>query len=248
MRKQYHILNGDALAERFPLNIEGDIIVARECLVEGNVKGRTLEELFTTRATFLSQNYGGTEQDYYLKVVPEFQKILATWAESDINLWFEDDLFCQVNFWFITSLLQKQVDRNVFLVRPATHTTYGFGGLSESDLITIYKHRVPIKKLDKVASLWGLYQADDTQNLLHIAKELVLNYPFILAAVQAHIERNLTNELEGRPIQTILRIMTELETQDFAVIFREFNKRESIYGFGDSQVKRLFDIAIKNRK
>ncbi len=40
MRKQYHILNGDSLKEQFPENIQGDIIVARECLVDGNVKGK----------------------------------------------------------------------------------------------------------------------------------------------------------------------------------------------------------------
>ncbi|GJM35445.1 MAG: hypothetical protein DHS20C18_44460 [Saprospiraceae bacterium] len=42
--KQYHILNGDSLKEQFPENIQGEIIIARECLVDGSVKGRTLVE------------------------------------------------------------------------------------------------------------------------------------------------------------------------------------------------------------
>ncbi len=69
--------------------------------MDGNVKGMEADELFASRAKFLSQNYGGTEQDYYEKVVPEFQKIKSINNDSDINLWFEDDLFCQVNFWFV---------------------------------------------------------------------------------------------------------------------------------------------------
>jgi hypothetical protein len=35
--------------------------------------------------------------------------------------------------------------------------------------------------------------------------------------------------------------MDELGTTDFGLIFKEFNKREAIYGFGDLQVKRLLD-------
>jgi len=38
-KKQYHILNGDALKEQFPDRIKGKIIIARECLVDGNVTG-----------------------------------------------------------------------------------------------------------------------------------------------------------------------------------------------------------------
>ena len=142
MRKQYHILNGDSLREQFPESIRENIIVARECLVDGYVKGIDSDQLFASRAKFLSQNYGGTEQDYYQKVVPEFQKIKHINDDSDINLWFEDDLFCQVNFWFVVHLLHnKKPNNNVFLIRPESHNQYGFGGLNQAQLMSIYKNR-----------------------------------------------------------------------------------------------------------
>ncbi|MBL4568251.1 MAG: hypothetical protein JKY69_00790, partial [Flavobacteriaceae bacterium] len=76
MRKQYHILNGDSLKEQFPVTIDGEIIVARECLVDGDVTGCDLDELFRSRAKFISTNYDGySEQDYYDKTVPELLKI-----------------------------------------------------------------------------------------------------------------------------------------------------------------------------
>ena len=59
MRKQYHILNGDSLKDQFPEIISGEIIIARECLVDGNVKGNNLIEFFKTRAKFISNNYNG---------------------------------------------------------------------------------------------------------------------------------------------------------------------------------------------
>lgn len=68
MRIQYHILNGDSSKQQFPEKLHGEIIVARECLVDGNVKGNSLDELFHSRAQFISNNYEGYhEQDYYKK-------------------------------------------------------------------------------------------------------------------------------------------------------------------------------------
>ena len=250
MRRQYHILNGDSLKQQFPENIQGDIIVARECFVDGNVKGKDLDQLFASRAKFISKNYGGTEQDYYEKAVPEFQKIKRINDDSDINLWFEDDLFCQVNFWFVAHLIANTIrNRNntVYLIRPELHNQYGFGGLNHSELTSIYKNRFDLIGLDKIASLWESYQNNDTEKLVKGARELESTYPFIITAVEAHIERKPTNENAGRPSQSLVAIMKELETEEFEPVFIEFNKRESIYGFGDLQVKRLFDEIKNNR-
>lgn len=246
MRKQYHILNGDALKEFFPESLQGNIIIARECLLDGNVNGKDLDALYASRAKFLSQNYGGTEQDYYLKTVPEFQKILNINDDSDVNLWFEDDLFCQVNFWFVTYLLTQNFRNNkVYLIRPDSHSQYGFGALNQAELLSIYEDRLILKEMDKIASLWVLYQKGDNSMFLHTARELEPLYPFIITAAKAHIERVPGGGSAGRPIDSLRAIMRDLKTEEFGPVFREFNKRESIYGFGDIQVKRLLDEIVK---
>lgn len=248
MKKQFHILNGDSLRQQFPENIQGDIIVARECLIDGDVKGENLEELFASRAKFLSQNYGGTEQNYYDKTASEFLKILEINDNSDLNLWFEDDLFCQVNFWFVVNLLLKKGKNNqIFLVRPQIHTQYGFSGLKKSELISIYEDRLILTELDKISGLWESFQNDDTKKMIVIANELKNNYPFILSAVKAHIQRIPMNGNLGRPTESLIKIMEEFRTEEFGLVFREFNRRESIYGFGDLQVKRLYDEILNNR-
>ena len=245
MRKQYHILNGDALKDQFPDAIEGEIIVARECLVDGNVSGNNLKELFATRAKFLNEHYGVSEKDYYDKTASEFLKIQKINDDSDINLWFEDDLFCQVNVWFTVYLLLKSgTDSHLYLIRPEKHNRYGFGGLNESELISIYEERLSLKELNKISNLWEAYQNDDSKKLMQNAQALRKQYPFILTAVEAHIQRNPLNRNVDRPTQSLLAIMEELNTKDFGSIFKEFCKRESIYGFGDLQVKRLYDQII----
>ena len=245
MRKEVHILNGDALRAQFPKAISGQIYVCRECLVDGNVEGEDLDQLFKNRASFLSKNYGGTVEDYFDYVVSEFRAILAI-ENSTINLWFEDDLFCQVNLWFVSFLLHKSNKGNqVYLIRPREHTAYGFGGLDESELISIYENRKHLAELDRIADLWNMYQRNATDQMLEIAKQLEESLPFVAPAVQAHIDRIPANGNLGRPIETLKAIMEELNTEDFGLIFREFSRREPIYGFGDLQVKRLYEQLLR---
>ena len=124
MSKQFHILNGDALKEQFPQDVPGEQIVLRECFVDGPVDANTLEELYEIRSKFIVDNYEGTVQEYSEKVIPEFNKITSLHENCDVNLWFEDDLFCQVNFWFTIHLLQLK-KCNTFLIRPVKHNQYG---------------------------------------------------------------------------------------------------------------------------
>jgi len=64
--------------------------------------------------------------------------------------------------------------------------------------------------------------------------------------IQAHIDRFPTNNELGRPQQRLLAIKDQLKTNDFGQIFQQFSKEEGIYGFGDSQVKAMFD-ELNNR-
>jgi len=121
-RRQIHILNGDALLERFPFDTP-DVIVARECLVDGDVSSAhqvasldgggdasldtSLDAFFQIRASFLQKQYGISPDEYAASTIAEFWKIREIPPESDINLWFEEDLFCQVNFWFCCTLIHE---------------------------------------------------------------------------------------------------------------------------------------------
>ena len=250
MKKQYHILNGDALKEQLPSTISGDIIIARECLVDGPVKASSLDDLFAVRAKFISQAYGEyTTQDYFEHSVTEFQKILSITEDAEINLWFEDDLFCQVNFWFCCNLLYQSDQQNqVYLIRPEASLQYGFGGLSKEELTEAFQNRTLLPDLDNLASLWMHYQREDHEQLLSATKGLAERYPFILPAVEAHMERVPSGGNPGRPVQALVQIINELRTNEFGTIFQEFNKRESIYGFGDLQVRRLLTYIEKTAR
>ncbi len=248
MRKQIHILNGDALKEQFPNSLPGETIITRECLADGDVEGNSLAEFFNLRANFISNSYEGTTTDDYFKMtVSEFQRMHNIPETSDVNFWFEDDLFCQVNFWFVINLVSKaHRGYRYFLVRPTTHTQHGFGGLDTGELVSIYENRTELTEFDELSSLWEAYQSNDIEKLIKVSNLLKNQYPFISNAVKAHVDRIPSDGNLGRPTDVLISIMKELGTDEFGTVFNAFNKRESIYGFGDLQVKRLCDAIVKN--
>lgn len=248
MNKLFHIVNGDALKEKFPDSLKGEIIVFRECLMDGNIDGHNLTDFYKTRAEFIRKNYHDFKaSDYYEMTVTEFEKIQQIPQDADINLWFEDDLFCQVNLWFTINLLDSfRKHQQLFLIRPQSYSAYNFAGLSTTELESAFRNRLKLKDIHTLATLWEHYQKNDLKNLLSAAMELKEVYPYILQAVNAHIERIPKNGKPGKPSETLKRIMNDLHTTEFAPVFQEFCKREAIYGFGDVQVKRLFDEIIQN--
>jgi len=241
---EYHVLNGDSLKAQFPNQFSGEIIVARECLVDGPVDGRGLDEFFQNRAAFIVQSYGANYSldDYYQDSVAEFEKIRNIPGESVVNLWFEDDLFCQVNFWFVSFLIHHYVrSAEIYLVRPETLDQFGFGGLDQSELMDRYDKRIQLHRIPAIASLWKFYQNNETDALLEAAADLQEDYPFVQRAAEAHAARLPTQDSPGRPVLILKEIMESLGNDEFGPVFREFNKRAYVYGFGDLQVKRLFD-------
>ncbi|OIQ38758.1 MAG: hypothetical protein BM563_05560 [Bacteroidetes bacterium MedPE-SWsnd-G1] len=246
MNKHIHILNGDALLSSFPKGIKGERIVFRECLVDGPVHSNSLEELYKLRAKFLNKNYPAISiEDYFNKSAREIDRINVIPKYSIINLWFEDDLFCQVNFWFILYLL-KDKGCETFLVRPKKHTQFGFGNYNSGELTALLKAKTSIFLTEDLIGLWTSYQQNKVNHLITHATTLNQEFPFILNAVMAHVERLPTISSKGRPAESLINIMNDLNSTEFSIVFKEFCKREPIYGFGDLQVKRIYNEILKN--
>lgn len=112
--KIYHILNGDCLAQNFPSKLEGEVMIWRECLVEGKVNEI---DFFEIRKEFFLNNYDVSAVEYDNKVMSEFSKIMEIPNNSKVFLWFEDDLFCQANLWFLISQISDKT-QNLSVVLP----------------------------------------------------------------------------------------------------------------------------------
>jgi hypothetical protein len=250
MHKIFHILNGDSLRQQFPKDLQGEILVTRECLVDGDVKGNGIEELFAARATFINSCYGNEGEVFYKqKVVTEFEKMQNIPEGADVNVWFEDDLFCQVNFWFVMHLLSSTLhNRNYYLVRPKAGSEYSFAGMNTEELLDAYNNRtiLELSEARMIGELWHFYQMNDFEKMITNAEKLNSKFPFLLPAIQAHIDRLPSGGKPGRVTQALINIIHDSGTTEFAPVFKEFSKREPIYGFGDTQIKRLLEEIKRN--
>lgn len=240
MEQLYHLLNGDALKEQFPAKITGKTIVFRECLVDGPVEAKAESTFFEKRILFLSQHYGAQGREEYHEVfLTELEKLNAIPNASPLFLWFEDDLFCQVNLWYCLHKLHKiGKTSSIFLVRPLAFSPYSFGRLNKKELEQCFIEAIPLTDLTLWKTLWEAYQSNEVKHLARIAKELA--YPFVQNAVQAHSERLPTKDHLGRPLERLKAIQHELITSHFGKIYQEFQRTEAHYGYGDLTVKRLW--------
>ena len=248
----YNILNGDSLAYSFPdSKIEGDIIVVREGLIDGELSGNDLQAFWHSRAQFM----GLSEAEYHDKVASEFEKIMNVPPDSEFNLWFEYDLFCQVNMWFVITLINTfSAKKNVYAVntsyldRGNKHFWNGFGPANSSQLQVCFADRILLNNADLQLgqALWTAYKENNFEELIRLSKNQSIAFPYLQEVVNAHIDRFPQDGTMGRPEKVIADIAKNVST-DFHKVFKEFWNRESIYGFGDTHLKRLYDKVMHHR-
>jgi len=69
-------------------------------------------------------------------------------------------------------------------------------------------------------------------------------FPYLQEVVKAHVDRFPKDGSKGRP-ERVLEDITKKVSTDFHKVFKEFWSRESIYGFGDIQLKHLYDKVMR---
>ncbi|MEP2670324.1 MAG: DUF1835 domain-containing protein [Cyclobacteriaceae bacterium] len=243
-----HVLTGDALLENFPAGkLEGSIAISRECLVEGPVKAIALEEFWSIRESYLSATYPESDINYQDEVAFEFNKLNDLNDGDEVNLWFEHDLFCQVNLWFTLSLLNGK-GISVYRVYPAIadpdELWDGFGPMSPEELLKCYEQKILLTPEDIQLGndLWLAYTSSDNNTLKTLSNTPNEAFPYLKEVCEAQIGR--TSESPGRPERILQEIINQGNTS-FNKAFMEFSEQEGIYGFGDLQVKKIYDQLMK---
>lgn len=240
----YHVLNGDALAATFDgLDLPGETIVMREALITGDLQGDTLEAFWQTRAHYLSPE---NPSHYYTVLVKELEKLLTAPAHTEFNLWFGYDVFCRVNTWFIMSLLKNlAVEHKVFMVYPSFRSKEDiwkdFGKATLGNLQTAHKDRIACSEPDLQLGndLWLAFKQHQPEQLLSLSQTDAPCFPYLSEVCEAWADQQ-------RPYRVIEDIVNNVSS-DFHIVFREFFQREGIYGFGDSQLKPLYDKVMEQK-
>jgi hypothetical protein len=230
----YHVLPGDAQVEDFRrTGLQGEVLICRESLVEGDLSSETLDDFFNTRVTF----HGEDSASYDANVASQFRRLLDVSQSDEVNLWFEYELFCAVNMWFCLSLLHGS-GAALYRIAPLylgfEDRWNGFGSADSKILKECYDGRVRLSDFDCElgVELWDAFRRHDSHEILALTSKPQTAFPYLEEVGQA------AAELDSKPAEIVREIKREGKTE-FKEIFREFRRRAGVYGFGDTQVKRL---------
>ena len=241
-----HIHNGDSTAGTARrANIPGEHLAWREALVCGPTPaGLSQDEFRRTRAEHLAEAYGVKREDCEQEL-QEQEKALARFTDhEEVVLWFEHDLFCQVQLLY---LLDWFAHRDLGATKlsmicvgefPGIGRFRGLGQLSEEQLASLFPKREEASpaQMQLGSKAWQAYCSPDPAELLPLINSDLAALPFLRRALIKHIQRfpSTTNGL-GRIESIGLELITGGYVR-FRSLFPAFARREPDYGFADAQL------------
>ena len=249
-----HILNGDSTLPILEKSgIEGAIVVWREMLCEGPLSNDfASDEFWQKRYTYFETEIGVKRLDYFDKTIKEILKLEDLSNYNEVVLWFEFDLFCQVNLLAAcTYLLDNYVKKaNYYLV--CTGKEKGKEGLqslsnySSEDFKKLYANKSPLSKANLMFAkeCWNVYAENDFDKLKAYNFNQSSKFEYLELAMNQHLKRfpstNGLNQIENKILKIInSSALTENEIIRTLLIWQS---AETIYGFGDLQYFQYLKI------
>ena len=249
MNSILHITNGDSFTQKLKqLNLGGDIITWREMLCEGKTLSTVGSESFwKTRFEFLNKNYKVSKSWFVEKTLKEYRSLCNHKQQDQIILWFEYDLFCQINMLAVISWLKThRRHAEISLVcsgkMEGKEGLFGLCELTNDQLQEAYKNRVQLSQddIEYADYVWQLYCSDNPMRLENLGDYGNYQFDYLEGAVQAHLQRfpsmrNGLNSIENR----ILEVAKEKEIAGKKEFIGTMLKEDNPYGFGDTQITRM---------
>ena len=249
MNSILHITNGDSFTQKLKqLNLDGDIITWREMLCEGKTLSTVGSESFwKTRFEFLNKNYKVSKSWFVEKTLKEYRSLCNHKQQDQIVLWFEYDLFCQVNMlavisWLKTHRRHAQISLVCSGEQEGQDRLFALCELSDEQLRKLYDNRVELSQddIEYADYVWQLYCSDNPMRLENLGDFGNYQFDYLEDAVQAHLRRfpSLRNGLNSFENQ-VLSIAEEKELASKREFVGAVLREENPYGYGDTQISRM---------
>ncbi|QCW99977.1 DUF1835 domain-containing protein [Aggregatimonas sangjinii] len=248
MSSLLHITNGDSFTERLnSLKIKGDIITWREMLCEGKTLTNVGSESFwKTRFDFLHKNYKVSKSIFIEKTLKEYRSLCNHKQQDEIVLWFEYDLFCQVNMiavlsWLKTHRKYAQISLVCSGKEDETDKMYALNELTDEKLLELYENKTILKQddIEYADYVWQLYCSDNPIRLENLSDFENYRFDYLSQAIDDHLHRfpsikNGLNDMENN----ILRQALEKKPSNKKKFLSTLLQNQGSLGFGDSQYER----------
>lgn len=249
MSSQLHITNGDSFTHRLKkLKLKGEIITWREMLCEGKTETSVGSEAFwKTRFEFLHKNYNISKSWFVEKTLKEYRSLCNHKQQDEIILWFEYDLFCQINMlavisWLKTHRRHVQISLVCSGYEDDSSRLYGLNELTDEQIHSHFKSRVALSQndIEYADYVWQLYCSDNPIRLENLSDFELYQFHYLEDALKAHLRRfpaikNGLNAIENR----VLQVAAEGKSSSKKVLMGALLQDQGWYGFGDTQYQRI---------
>lgn len=260
-----HILNSDSTHEIFKqTSITGDVVVWREMLCEGAVvKDVGSDPFWKERYSYFENELRVEKLEYYDKTIKEIIRLQDISNYKEVVLWFEYDLFCQVNLIALCTYLLKSYRKDIryFLVcsgrEKGENQLQSLADYSPNEYKVLYQNKTRISRnhLLFAQNAWEIYVEDDINTLKTFDFNQSKKFVYLQAAIDQHLLRfkdeNGLNQIDYKILNLIKSgIYNENELIKELLLWQ---KEQTVYGFVNIQynnyIKKLSDfILVENSR
>ena len=190
-----HITNGESAGNTLRQTALGGAVLSwQDVLHEGPVPALPRQRLLRTRARFLAECGWGTRQALLSALERRDRQLLETLREDlQVVLWFEHDLFDQLQLLDVLTLARTEVAAPELIVVgsfPGKPSFAGLGELTANELETLWPARRPAAAatLEKAGEAWAAFQAPEPTTLAEWATCDTAELPFLAPALRRLLE------------------------------------------------------------
>mgnify|MGYP000309561365 CR=1 FL=1 len=247
-----HITNGDSTTNYLKsLHFSGDFITWREMLCEGKTTSDVGSETFwKNRFHFFKTSYNVSKKKFIDYTLKEYRSLCKKKESKEIVLWFEYDLFCQINMLAVISWLKTyRKGYHISLVCSGKidgeKKLKGLGELSENQIHHHYKNRIDLTQddIEYADYIWQLYCSDSPLRLETVHQFNPMSpFKYLADALKSHLLRfpsieNGLNVIDN----SILKTVKENEFTSKEQLVGNLLQNQQDYGFGDIQYYHKLD-------
>jgi hypothetical protein len=201
-----HFTNGDSAGGTLRQAVSaGEVVICADPLHEGPCQAGLSPEAFDeARARYLAGQDYAAMADIETAFEVRARAIERAGIEDEVVLWFEHDLFDQLNLLWLVDRLQRAhvpVERMRLIVIgefPGVDPFHGLGQLTAPQLASLWPARVPVteSQLSYAADAWAAVCASTPNRMAALARDASAPLRFVPAAIRRLLEE-LPGHLDG---------------------------------------------------
>src|SRR5215470_9337778 len=240
-----HIHNGDSSAGTLKMSdVAGEHLPFRENLMAGPTpQGLTPADWRSVRARFLAADVGHDKEKLRKDLADQDEALGRFRDHEEVVLWFEHDLFCQVNLIYLLTWFHEQPPSGAKLSLVCFNQF--LGPMSPEQMATLFdkRHEVTAAEFQVAAAAWRAYRSPDPEDIEGLLGEDTSAMPYLRDAMFRHLARfpSTRNGL-GRAENRALQLIADGRTT-FKSLFPAFWSDDPEYGIGDlglwGDIKRM---------